>query len=224
MQTRDSSVQDADSIEDHDLEDDKPENGKPIIQKRGPTKPGRRHVNDGSSSDDVIVVTSVRVGAPAAKSREERETEREERRKYRKEKEARRLDKEKSRKRRERNPLPTFRHTQGQEAAELKLAYQAYLLDLRTARSKTGSTSMHNIIDLDADEAVDALPDLLTETEKNASWTQVFSNESLKGRGNRPDYNTVKFWPYDLPFPGRAKNEAIVAVAGGGVVRLDTIR
>ena len=80
---------------------------------------------------------------------------------------------------------------------------------------------MHEIIDLDAEATVEELPDLITEAEKNASWTQMFSYESLKGRGNRPDCNTVKFWPYNLLFPGRAKNEAIVAVAGGGVVSSD---
>lgn len=83
---------------------------------------------------------------------------------------------------------------------------------------------MHEILDLEAEAAttaVEELPDLLTEAEKNARWTQMFSYESLKGRGNRPDYNTVKFWPYNLPFPGRAKDEAIVAVAGGCVVRPD---
>jgi hypothetical protein len=102
----------------------------------------------------------------------------------------------------------------------LKLAYQAYLTDLQKSKSKAGS-SMHEIIDLDAEATVEELPDLITEAEKNASWTQMFSYESLKGRGNRPDYNTVKFWPYNLLFPGRAKNEAIVAVAGGGVVSSD---
>lgn len=149
--------------------------------------------------------------------------EREERRKLRKEKEARKLEQEKSRKRRERNPLPTFRNTQAQEANELKLAYQSYLTELQKSKSKAGP-SMHEILDLEAEAAttaVEELPDLLTEAEKNARWTQMFSYESLKGRGNRPDYNTVKFWPYNLPFPGRAKDEAIVAVAGGCVVRPD---
>ena len=31
--------------------------------------------------------------------------------------------------------------------------------------------------------------------------------------------NTVKFWPYNLPYPGRRKGEAIVAVAGGCIIR-----
>lgn len=220
MQTRDSSVQDAESMEEQELDDEKPEVSKSLSQKRGPTKPGRRHVSDGSSSDDVIVVTSVRVGAPPPKTREEREAEREERRKLRKEKELKKLEKEKIRKKRERNPLPTFRHTSTQEANELELTYKTFLKEL--AKAKQG-TSVNIIIDLDAEEdgkttTQQNLPDLATVASENSSWTQMFSYASLKGKGNRPDYNTVKFWPYNLPFPGRQKNEAIVAVAGGCVV------
>lgn len=212
-------MQDAESIEEHDPDEDKPEVDKLVTSKRGgPTKPGRRHVSDDSSSDDVIEVTSVRVGAPPAKSQEDRDAEREQRRRERKEKEARRearrLERERLSKRKNRNPLPTFRNTQGQEAAELKLAYEAYLKDLQKAKRTAGS-SFQDVIDLEAEET---LPDLATIAEENASWTQHFSYESHKNRGNRPDYNTVKFWPYNLPFPDRRKNEAIVAVAGGCVV------
>lgn len=99
------------------------------------------------------------------------------------------------------------------------MAYQVYLTEIAKGKEKAGSP-VREIIDLDPEEETDQqpLPDLATVAEENASWTQMFSYESLKGKGNRPDYNTVKFWPYNLPFPGRQKDEAIVATAGGCVV------
>lgn len=231
--TRDSSVQDADSQEGGDLDDDaddKPDQDlqlKPTIARRGPTKPGTLHrqssnQNDDSSDDDVVVVTSVRVGAPPAKSKEDREAEWQARQAKRKEREARRLEKEKSSLKRKRNPLPNFRNTQAEEAKELKAAYEIYLNDLNKKRSALEGSSRDQVIDIDAHQENETMPqamnDLATVAEENASWTQVFSYESAKGRGTRPDYNTVKFWPYNLPFPGRLKDEAIVAVAGGCVV------
>lgn len=140
----------------------------------------------------------------------------------RKEREARRqarkAEKEALSKKRKRNPLPNFRNTLGQEAAELKAAYQTYLAEIRRRQNAQHSTGMHEVIDVDADDIVEPLTDIASVMEEEASWTQVFSYESHKTRGNRPDYNTVKFWPYNMPFPGRRRDEAIVAMAGGCVV------
>lgn len=195
--------------------------------KRGPTKPGtvrRRSDDDGSSDSDTVVVTSVRAGAPPAKTREQLEAEREQRQRDRKEREARRearkLEKEKSSRKRKRNPLPNFRNTQGQELSELKAAYQTYLADLRKLKNGMEGSGANQVIDLEAEETAEPLPDIAAVAEGKASWTQVFSYETHKTKANRPDYNTVKFWPYNLPFPGRRKDEAIVAMAGGCVVSL----
>ena len=110
------------------------------------------------------------------------------------EREARRKAKELEREKRaskKKRPLPTFRYQEAEEDIELQAAYNA-------RASRLGGLPLD---------------------KEPISWEMVESFEAPKGRGKRPDWNTVKFWPYHLPFPGRRKGEAIVAVAGGCNIR-----
>lgn len=179
---------------------------------------------DDDSDDDVIVVTSVRVGSAPSKTLQEREAERDEKRREREirkaAREAERLEKEKLHEKRRRNPLPNFRHTQEQEMQELKEVYQAYLAKLHVQSHTLPSDSLGFMAGATVAETgrESLLETVASSSSRNASWTQCFSYESGKSRLNRPDYNSVQFWPYNLPFPGRRRNEAIVAMAGGSVV------
>lgn len=116
-------------------------------------------------------------------------------RKTKAEREQERLEKEKRREerraRKRKKPLPTFRHTIDEEHEELMEAYRI---------RKEQITQMG--------------------TPEVSSWEVMCSYEEPKGTNRSTTvFNSVKFWPYHLPYPGRLENEAIVAVAGGCLVR-----
>ena len=59
-----------------------------------------------------------------------------------------------------------------------------------------------------------------TQSQPSSDWQIVCAFEEISRRHkDNTEMNTVKFWPYNLPYPGRRKGEAIVAVAGGCIIR-----
>ena len=185
--TRDSSVMDEESPEDMEAEGIA---GDEVEATKPSTRVLKSSVDrpdndDDDDDDDVVFVTSVVAGAPPAKPRKSKE----ERDADRKEREIRRAAKE-ERKKKRRRPLPTFRYTIDDEHAQLLEAYR----ERREALRQAGMEAENE--------------------DARADWRVFESFELPKGK-ERSDHNSVKFWPYHLPFPGRKKDEAIIAVAGG---------
>jgi hypothetical protein len=175
-----------------------------VLKSSRPRKlgPNGEILDDEDSDEDAVYVTSVAAGSAPAKPRksmQEREAEKAER-------EARRKAKEKRKeKKRGRRAIPSFKKKLTEEAIELEEAYRT-----RTEQIKAAFGLQPN--------------DKLDDDLLGVSWKIFESFEPTRKEigktGERSDLHTVKFWPYHLPFPGRRKNEAIVAMAGWCEVRV----
>lgn len=190
---RDKTSRDSSAQDDSDMPDDAQEGGlqrtTAVAGPSKPTKPKTSSQYDFDDDDDDDDVIVVTSTRAGAIPAQSKTKDEKE-----VEREARQRAKELREKKRDserKRPLPTFRHQEHEEEAEMNAAYNA-------RRSKLEGVS------IDAEQS---------------PWEMVESFEAPKGRGKRPDWNTVKFWPYNLPFPDRREGEAIVAVAGGCNVR-----
>ena len=187
--TRDSSAVDEESAEEAEAGSEA-EGNKPTMTVLKSSIDSQLMNSEDDDEDDVVHVTSIAAGlAPAKprKSKEERDLERQERK-------IRRASREERKKRKRKKPIPNYRYGELVEQSQLLEAYQ----------ERKDTIVLSGVNDIEEEE------------ERRNDWRIFESFEPPKGRGRgRSDFNTVKFWPYNLPFPGRKRDEAIVAVAGG---------
>lgn len=192
-QTRDSSANVDSALEEEEVEDVKPNK---------PTRPNTtfrrtaRHSEGAEDDDDDgdgggLTVSSVPIGVVpgrTGKSKAEREAERKEA------SERRQRERDAQKRKRSRKAFPTFRTNLDSEYDELMAAYK----ERREAR---------------------VLATLPPEEDKAQQTWQLFESwQPPSGSNAGADMNAVAFWPYNLPYPGRQKDEAIVAICGGTAV------